>query len=198
MTRNDSWMNAMFFSFAIFFMILLWVVIGTPKIDGWINEQIILLWNSSLTNFFISFGSYLKEILIGLAVIVVSFLFFCDRKKESLILSSGLVLGFVVGSLLKLVVQRSRPTNSLVAEVGYSFPSNHAVFAMVLFLFLIYFFRNKIRSYFLRFSLFFISGLLVLITGISRIYLNVHWFTDVVGGFALGVIVVSAIVISLR
>jgi len=90
--------------------------------------------------------------------------------------------------ILKLLFHRPRPTAQLVTVHGYSFPSGHAFAAMIAYGFLIHITWKLIRSEALRFLIFSLSIFLVLFVGISRIYLNVHWLTDVLGGYVSGFI----------
>ncbi|MBI3353701.1 MAG: bifunctional DedA family/phosphatase PAP2 family protein [Nitrospirae bacterium] len=94
--------------------------------------------------------------------------------------------GEIVLTLLKLFFHRPRPAQQLVTAHGYSFPSGHAFSAVIAYGFLIYMTWRLIKSETLRFIIFFISILLIIFIGISRIYLNVHWLTDVLGGYAAG------------
>jgi membrane protein DedA with SNARE-associated domain len=89
-------------------------------------------------------------------------------------------------TILKLLFQRPRPTSQLVAVQGYSFPSGHAFTAMILYGFLAYIVRKLTKSEALRFLFSSLSIFSILVVGISRIYLNVHWLTDVLGGYASG------------
>lgn len=88
--------------------------------------------------------------------------------------------------ILKLLFHRPRPTAQLVTVHGYSFPSGHAFAAMIAYGFLIHITWKLIKSEALRFLIFSLSIFLVLFVGISRIYLNVHWLTDVLGGYVSG------------
>jgi undecaprenyl-diphosphatase len=69
---------------------------------------------------------------------------------------------------------------------GYSFPGGHAFAAAVVFGFLIYITWKLSKSQALRFILSFLSILLIILVGISRIYLDEHGFTDVLGGYTSG------------
>jgi membrane protein DedA with SNARE-associated domain/membrane-associated phospholipid phosphatase len=88
--------------------------------------------------------------------------------------------------ILKLLFHRPRPTSQLVTVQGYSFPSGHAFTAMIVYGFLVYIVRKLTKSETLRFLISSLSILSIFVVGISRIYLNVHWLTDVLGGYASG------------
>ncbi len=90
---------------------------------------------------------------------------------------------------LKLLFSRPRPLTPLLKEAsGYSFPSGHAFMSFTFFGLLIYLVYNKVENKIVKGIL--ITSLLAitLIVGSSRIYLRVHYFTDVMAGFSLGVI----------
>ncbi|MEK6681670.1 MAG: bifunctional DedA family/phosphatase PAP2 family protein [Nitrospirota bacterium] len=94
--------------------------------------------------------------------------------------------GETVLVLLKLFFHRPRPDQQLVTAHGYSFPSGHAFSAVIVYGFLIYVTWKLIKAETLRFIIFSVSILLIILVGISRVYLNVHWLTDVLGGYAAG------------
>lgn len=89
-------------------------------------------------------------------------------------------------AFLKLLFHRQRPEQQIVAAHGYSFPSGHAFAATIAYGFLIYITWKLTKSEVLRFVIFSVSILLIVLIGISRVYLNVHWLTDVLGGYAAG------------
>ena len=198
MNKNNLWFNVAIVSFAIFFIALVLVAVDMPRIDSLVSDYILNLGQDSVKQFFILFNFHLDKILLGLAVFVISILFFRERKKESLILFFSLIVGYAWGSLTKIFVHRPRPILSFVQETGYSFPSNHATFSVILFSLIIYFFARRVENILVRKIFIFINVLFILLTCFSRIYLNVHWFTDVVGGFALGVFIVSVVILFLK
>ncbi|HUW43805.1 MAG TPA: phosphatase PAP2 family protein [Bacillota bacterium] len=155
---------------------------------GMVSSQIPLL-----NEIFVFLGHYFWSILIGIALIAIFILYIQKRKKESLILLSALILGYVLEQVIKFVIQRPRPTQQLIQEVGYSFPSGHSIFAIILFSLLIYFYKDRIKNSLLKIIFISINVFLILLVGLSRIYINVHWFSDVIGGYAIGFFVVYLI-----
>lgn len=105
--------------------------------------------------------------------------------------------GLVFAYLLKEVVGRIRPPNLLEAS-GYSFPSGHAVAATLFFSLVIYFFTRYIRNHYYR-ELFIAANVVaIILVCASRVYLSVHWMSDVVGGAAFGVFWVSFMILTVR
>lgn len=102
------------------------------------------------------------------------------RTRDAIFYICMLVIGVILGVIIKFIVSRPRPSN--IFETGFSFPSGHALASVLAFGAIAYFLWEEHRNiaYFMLF--------VPLIVGISRIYLNVHWFSDVVAGFALGIL----------
>lgn len=110
--------------------------------------------------------------------------------------AAGLILS-VLGSgavalVLKELVHRARPDVVFRAysETGYSFPSGHATLSAAFYGFLAYLAWSMIPSRPLRTAIVALLLLLVLAIGFSRLYLGVHYFSDVIGGFAVGALFV--------
>jgi membrane-associated phospholipid phosphatase len=120
----------------------------------------------------------------GLALLVVVILLL--KKEWWPILSLQMILWVGKGllSFLKEFFHRARPMPQIVSAQGYSFPSGHSFYAMLVYGFMIYLTWKFIRNNCLRSLIFIICILLILLIGFSRIYLNVHWLTDVLGGYS--------------
>ena len=90
--------------------------------------------------------------------------------------------------LLKALFARPRPyfEQPILLETYYSFPSGHAMEAVVLYGMLAYFAVLALRTWRARAAVVLGTSLLVLLIGFSRMYLGVHYFSDVVAGFAAG------------
>lgn len=112
-------------------------------------------------------------------------------KKEAVLILSTLLSG-VLGLGLKMLINRPRPSKDLVVlleETKYqSFPSGHVLFYTVFFGALILVFLHlKKMEYKIKLFLIIICLTLIFFGAVSRVYLGAHWFTDVLGGFILGV-----------
>ncbi|MGO9176864.1 MAG: phosphatase PAP2 family protein [Desulfobaccales bacterium] len=120
----------------------------------------------------------------GLAGLVVVILLLKKEWWPILSLQMILWVGKFLLAFLKEFFHRARPMPQIVSTPGYSFPSGHSFYAMLVYGFMIYLTWKFIRNNCLRSLIFFICILLILLIGFSRIYLNVHWLTDVLGGYS--------------
>ena len=156
-------------------------------IDNAIYETIIKIMNSNITAImiFISFlGSAITLITLALAS-----KFLVKYKKYSKIIMLNLALSFILNRILKLIIARPRPPRlRLVIENGYSFPSGHSMVSFAFYGFLIYLINKNLKNKKIKYPLIILLSLLILLIGISRIYLGVHYVTDVLGGYIIGLI----------
>lgn len=156
-------------------------------IDNAIYETIIKIMNSNITAImiFISFlGSAITLITLALASI-----FLVKDKKYSKLIMLNLALSFILNRILKLIIARPRPPRlRLVIENGYSFPSGHSMVSFAFYGFLIYLINKNLKNKKIKYPLIILLSLLILLIGISRIYLGVHYVTDVLGGYIIGLI----------
>jgi undecaprenyl-diphosphatase len=147
--------------------------------------------STGLTNFmrFITFlGTHL--FLIPANLILIAYFLFVRRHRWYSIKVPVVAIGSVSLMLgLKTLFSRIRPTDPLLSEVkGFSFPSGHAMSAMTFYGLLIYLVYKYIRDPLWKWLLILLFSFLILLIGVSRVYLRVHYATDVIGGFAMGII----------
>jgi undecaprenyl-diphosphatase len=131
-------------------------------------------------------GSFVFLALLGLLVATIY-----GVRRQWLHLGTWLTAlagSEVLDLLLKQLVARPRPffVDPLLLETSYSFPSGHAMASLVVYGMLAYFCTLVLRSWRARMAIVFGAALLVLLIGFSRMYLGVHYFSDVVAGFAAG------------
>lgn len=137
-----------------------------------------------------------KPIIAGVAVFAAGLLFWKYKYYRETIYILLTPISGIVNSLIKLIVNRPRPTSNLVEiwvqESGKSFPSGHVTFYTVFFglIFVVLFFAGRIPKT-VRIPLQALSLFLIITVSFSRIYLGAHWLSDTIGGYLLGALVLS-------
>ena len=151
--------------------------------------------NLNIRNVATSFLDRVAELItnigdtVTIVILAVLFAVFLAYRKK--LYQSGFVLSSVAGGavlvyIFKILIQRDRPANMVISESGYGFPSGHAVSSLIFFSLLIYLYKDKIKNIVLKNLFVCANVLLILLMGLTRIYLRVHWFSDVIGGYLLG------------
>jgi len=118
------------------------------------------------------------------------------RLEAIMIPVGGLIT--LVNTTLKLAINRPRPSADLVhvlsSEQGNGFPSGHAFFAILILGLTAYFISINLKNRVLRMLV--LAGLiaLILLIGTSRVYLGVHWPSDVIGGYLIGGAFLTALI----
>ncbi len=186
MNKNTALRFAIFFSIAFFL-----VAINLNDVDVIENDRLVsslvidnqVQWANSISS---GLSVLFEPIYIVFFIFILGcFLWFRENRSESLFLVSVSACAGASIFLLKHFFVRARPDIQFLAETGYSFPSGHALISVVLFGSLIYF-GFRVKKNWSQISILLVSLLGILALGMSRVYLNVHWFSDVLGGYFLG------------
>lgn len=118
-----------------------------------------------------------------LTICIVSFVLF-KNKVYGKYISLNLFVIVLLNQTMKHVFQRPRPTQfRLIDESGYSFPSGHSMVSMAFYGFLLYLVWKKVKNPYAKWGICSLLSLLIFFIGYSRIYLGVHYASDVMGGF---------------
>lgn len=179
--------NFSFLSIVLFLLLFLLFYKNIIVIDGIMSSFLFQKRNIIVLSIFTFFSSFCDPLIIFSFMFLFSIYLAIINKKKFIILMffSVLISGFS-NIILKNIFLRPRPIVSYYIENGYSFPSGHSTIAVAFYGFIIYFllsnFKNNKK---INTSVFFII-LLILLIGLSRIYLGAHYFSDVLGGFILG------------
>lgn len=124
--------------------------------------------------------------VVVLAVMAAVIAALAPGKAPGWCVTVNLVCVVALNTLLKAVVQRPRPEGfRLVAESGYSFPSGHSMVAMAFFGLLIWMIWRYHKRDAMRIVWCVFFGLVIAAVGMSRIYLGVHYASDVIAGFCV-------------
>lgn len=123
--------------------------------------------------------------LIGTSIVLLMVL---KNKKTGLYIFINLGLSALVNFTLKQIIQRPRPIgHRIIDESGYSLPSGHSMVSMAFYGFLIYLIYKNVKNKYLKISVITLLSLLIISIGASRIYLGVHYTSDVLAGFLVAI-----------
>lgn len=173
---------------AIFFKIFHEIFeVDTMYLDKLISTLIYSWRTDTLTEIMKVVTNFGAEYLMLISITVMFFLIWEKHKHEALVLAIILIMGLVINVFLKQIIQRPRPViMPLVVETSYSFPSGHAMNSSVFYLAIAFYTYHFTRKK--KLSLLMTAGaiVLLLLIGFSRIYLGVHYPSDVVAGYVVG------------
>lgn len=125
---------------------------------------------------------------IFLIVLTIILLISIKNKKIGLSIFSNLAIITILNQLLKRILQRPRPTEyRIIEETGYSFPSGHSMISMAFYGYLIYLIYKYVENKYVKWILISLLIVLICLIGVSRIYLGVHYTSDVLGGFLISI-----------
>lgn len=174
--------------FCLLIFCLIAVLILLEKIntfDNLVYKYVTYYMNDSITTFFkviTFFGSVW-------CILIISLILFIIKNKYKLYFVINPICSDVLNRILKLIFVRPRPNIlRLITERGYSFPSGHGMMSIICYGFIIYLIWQN--DYKLKWKLLLIIPLilLILLVGISRIYLGVHYASDILAAFMIGII----------
>ena len=131
-------------------------------------------------------GSHLFLVPAWLILLVI--FYFVEKNKWYLVKLLTISLStLLMMSGLKFFFNRPRPLIPLLKQVpGLSFPSGHAFMSFIFYGMLIYIVYLEVKNKWLKGLLYFVLGLCILLIGFSRVYLRVHYASDVLAGFCFG------------
>ncbi len=143
-------------------------------------------WLTKALLFFTYLGNW--QIIIGLSIIAIIILGLLRKKWEIIFFLAALISGELIKELLKLLVHRQRPDIrfSLIPENGYAFPSGHAIMSVIFYGMVGYFIYKVCKKLWQKLIVLFTFFIFIFLIGFSRIYLGVHWASDIVAGWLIG------------
>lgn len=172
----------------IIFSVLVYLLKNNSKII--LDEFVVLKINENLSCIFLdkTFLFFNGFILYFNALFFIGFMIFLWKKNKKIFIFEGLInliFSFLTASFIKRIIMRPRPQliKALILRTSYSFPSLHTITALAIYAFaaiIFWKYSKKLWS--------FISLILIIIISFSRIYLGVHYPSDILGGLSLGFI----------
>lgn len=179
--------NIILISFIVLFLIMTILVTNgkTLGLDNSIYNFVISFQNDKLTNFFKFITKFANVKII--VIIVILFLLI----KRNLIGICPTIVAIdveILNLVLKFILRRDRPNIlQLISVDNYSYPSGHAMISMGVYGCFIYLIYKYVNNKKIKICSIVLLSLLILLIGISRIYLGVHYFSDIIGGFIVSI-----------
>ena len=180
--------NILLICLIIFFIFITTLVIFNKInfIDSSVYNFLISFKNDSLTNFFRFITKFSNVAFLVIFVLIVLLIL---RNKDAVFVIFNLIFLRLLNYVIKIIIKRDRPNILRLIKIGeYSFPSGHAMISMGVYGYLIYLIYKKIKNPYIKYLGIIILSLFIILIGISRIYLGVHYFSDVVAGYTLSLI----------
>lgn len=179
--------------FLLFILITVLMITNNTKVfDDKIYNYIFSFRNDFIDTFFKTITKFGNTI----SVIVIIFILLIFLEKENIYkLLITVVTTVLTNEGLKHIIRRPRPEHlRLINEKSFAFPSGHSMIAIALYGFLIYLVYKNIKNKFLKIILIISLATLILGIGISRVYLGVHYPTDVLAGYSIAIPIIVLII----
>ncbi len=177
------------------------------EIADTILDQETYHFDSSIASFLSSIRNpFLTKLMINVSLLghdfvllasAAIFLLFILRKhlSDGLLFIFTVTIGAAINTLLKIYIQRPRPLSPLVQASSYSFPSGHSMNSFIFYMLIAFFLYRYTRNIRLCLLFTFFSLLLVFLIGVSRIYLGVHYPSDVLAGYLAGSLWIATVLV---
>ena len=187
--KNNKKMLILAISLSVFIFLLINVLLNNISSFDISIYNVIMSLKSDFMTFIMKaitrFGD--AETLILIAIIC---LIFIKNKKIGGSIAINLASVGLMNYILKKIIQRPRPPLEfrMVEESSFSFPSGHAMASMAFYGLIIYFINKNMKNEKLKKIISISLSILIFLIGISRIYLGVHYASDVIAGFAISIV----------
>ena len=136
--------------------------------------------------FFTYLGNW--QFITSLGIVILIILWLSGKKRMTIFFFGAVVSGEIIYTVLKQLLHRTRPDigYSLIERNGYAFPSGHAVVSLIFYGMIGLFLWKLLKKRWQKLTATIAAIILVFLIGFSRVYLGVHWTSDVVAGWAIG------------
>jgi len=186
--KNIKWIVFGILIFA-FTMIAIFMVTGKIHIyDNYIYNVISKCINPTMTSIVKVITNLANPVTIVAFGLIFSYIVGIKKKdrKTAILFCLNLVIVSLLNYLLKNIFVRTRPEMiNIITESGYSFPSGHSAISMGMYGYLIYLINTRSSNKKIKGIFTVILSILILLIGLSRVYLGVHYASDVTAAFLL-------------
>ena len=199
--KYGKWFIVALMLFIFIFITRLLLKDGLKEFDTAVYNFIISIKSPFITELFKGITFFASPLFLIVLSILLFFIF--KNKKYGLLSAANLIVVTLVNQILKFIFSRPRPFEwMLINESGFSFPSGHAMVSMGFYGMLIFLIWQTNISKHTKKIWTIVLSLLILLIGISRIYLGVHYASDIAAGFTLSlsylIIAISIVIYYLK
>jgi len=158
-----------------------------PPLDRAVHDWFLLVRDDELIWFFTIISELGSAVVIVPIVFGIStLLYYKKRHRDMFTLWCALLCASGSTFLLKMFVARPRPTNMLLSENDFSFPSGHATVAVAFYGILLFLLTRQSLSKTKQHVVLVVGLSIICMIGLSRLYLGVHFVSDIVAGYCVG------------
>ncbi len=155
----------------------------TEWFDKTIYDMVISLRCDFLDTYFTTITKLGNTEVVVIVILVAMLLF---HNRYGLFLAVSGLDCTIINYFVKICIRRDRPDGlRLITQGGYSFPSGHAMISICVYGYLMYYVFHHIKNKVLKYSVSFLLFVVILSIGVSRIYVGVHFASDVLAGYLL-------------
>ena len=155
-------------------------------LDTFIHDKLLTLYHTDFLNYIMRTISFVGSVYFYIPLLILVLI---KSKKYFKLISIPLIITYLTNMIFKLTINRNRPLTWIVAPPhDPSFPSGHTVCSVVFYGIIVYLLKN-IKDKNLRLFLRILLTILIILIGLSRLYLGVHFLSDVLAAYLLGLLV---------
>ena len=180
-------------------LLLIFILITVLMLTGNISIFDDIIYNALFSirnNFFDTFFKTITKLGNTITIIILVIILILTLKKEDkYLIWINVITTVLTNQILKHIIRRERPPHlRLIKEGGFSYPSGHAMISIALYGMLIYIVNKNIKNKYLKITLTIILSLIILGIGLSRIYVGVHYPSDILSGYILSLVIIILVV----
>lgn len=182
---KKKWIVVIICSLIFILLAILYKTDNIKYFDDFFYDKIIFLKDPKVTTIlklFTMVGGIIGNIILINFMLVIN-------KKKGLYLLLDIAIIIVLNFIFKNIFMRDRPVGiNIILEQGYSFPSGHSMIAVAAYGLIIYYLYHSRYNKHMKISLIVLSSIIMFLIPISRVYLGVHYFSDIMAGACLSII----------
>lgn len=185
---NIKWIILGILTFCFAIIAIFMVTNRIHVFDNFVYGIIAKFINPTMTSIVKAITNFADPISIVVIGLIFSYIFGIMKKdrKTAILFCLNLVIAALFNFGLKNIFTRTRPEIiNLITESGYSFPSGHSSIAMACYGYIIYIINKRCDNKYIKITSTILLSILIVLIGLSRVYLGVHFASDVIAAFTI-------------